>query len=451
MEVLDPAGEAGGIYDHYPYRGVGTTGCGAGVEMLEGAYDVPIQQVTSDSELNTSLVKFRTDGSPVLIVYENGCCVTDSVRPGRSGGRGILNAFRLDLMRPIQAGPVNPCPDETGTELNPTLQWWASAGKSYYDVYLGRAYGNVEQAVPGSPEHMGRVTDGWEGLYMGYLQLNGTYHWRVDPVDSAGGVLRKGPVWTFTTEPCFVIEDFSTPWRSGGEDPWLIWKGYGAAEGYDYVSYMCRCGDEVYPYTGQMAPGCDPAYPDSICRLGHRWLEKALELEYYNVSPHTYSETGHVLCPGDWLGVDATAVSLWFRGAPPNVSDRLYLRIEDADGAVTEIEYGGPSDITTQQWQRWAIQLEDISGVDLTRVKSLYVGVGDRSGGSSGAYGKLYIDDVQLCVPHCLPDAARPAKDHNSDCVVNFVDHAQDAAVTSGNMQQYRDFAAAWLENTLWP
>jgi hypothetical protein len=127
------------------------------------------------------------------------------------------------------------------------------------------------------------------------------------------------------------------------------------------------------------------------------------------------------------------------------------MRIEDTGGSASEIEYGGPSDITTQQWQRWAAQLDEISGVDLTRVKSLYVGVGDRSGGSSGAYGKLYIDDLRLCVPHCLDDAARPAKDYNSDCVVNFIDHAQESAVTSGNMAAYADFAASWLENTLWP
>jgi hypothetical protein len=67
------------------------------------------------------------------------------------------------------------------------------------------------------------------------------------------------------------------------------------------------------------------------------------------------------------------------------------------------------------------------------------------------ASGHLYVDDIRLCVPHCLPDAARPPKDYNDDCVVNFPDHAADPAVTGGSMQQYRDFAAAWLENTLWP
>jgi hypothetical protein len=103
-------------------------------------------------------------------------------------------------------------------------------------------------------------------------------------------------------------------------------------------------------------------------------------------------------------------------------NDRLYLRLEDADGSAAELEYDGPADLKTEQWQRWAVQLDELSGLDLTRVKGLYVGVGNRNGGSSGAAGRIYIDDVSLCMPHCLPDAARPAKDYNSDCVVNFKD-----------------------------
>jgi hypothetical protein len=440
-------------YKHYPYQNIANQafeaaidlGCGTDFEMLQGDYDVPIQQVTSDSQLNTSLVRFRTDGSPVMVVYENGCCIDDTVRPGRGGNRSILNAFRLDLVRPVEAGPIEPCRDTTEAKLNPSLRWWPSHDTASYDVYFGGAYGNVEQATPVSPEYLGNVADGKEGIHLGYLELNRTYHWRLDQV-TAGGV-RKGDVWTFTTAPCSVIENFSSfEWyvpKEGdhGTDYWMFWRGYGsAAEGDDYVSYPDRCGDGVYPLGAEQPLWC----VHGVIR------EKALQLEYYNLSI-PYSEAGHVLCPRDWLGVKATAVSLWFRGEATNVSDRLYMIIEDADGSVSEIEYDGPADLKTEQFQRWAAQLDDISGVDLTRVKKVYVGVGGRTGPASGALGKLYIDDLALCVPHCLPDAARPAKDHNDDCVVNFIDHAQDSAVTGGNMQQYRDFAAAWLENTLWP
>ncbi len=80
---------------------------GDGVEMIEGTYNVQVQQVTSDDELIRSLVRFRTNGSAVHIIYESGCCVSDGIRPGRTGGRAILNAFELKM---VGGGPACPCP-----------------------------------------------------------------------------------------------------------------------------------------------------------------------------------------------------------------------------------------------------------------------------------------------------------------------------------------------------
>ncbi len=66
-----------------------------GVTSIQEAYNVQPQQVTTDAELVPSLIKFSTDGSPVLILYKAGCCEPDPVRPTRVGGRGILNAFEI--------------------------------------------------------------------------------------------------------------------------------------------------------------------------------------------------------------------------------------------------------------------------------------------------------------------------------------------------------------------
>ncbi|HUW18782.1 MAG TPA: Calx-beta domain-containing protein [Sedimentisphaerales bacterium] len=66
-----------------------------GVVSLLEAYNVQPQQVTTDAELVPSLIRFTTDGSPVLVLYKAGCCEPDPVRPTRVGGRGILNAFEL--------------------------------------------------------------------------------------------------------------------------------------------------------------------------------------------------------------------------------------------------------------------------------------------------------------------------------------------------------------------
>jgi len=112
------------------YRGLCLTGSGTGVTAIKNEYDVPPSATLSDSEVTTSLIKFYTDGSEVLVIYEApDWGYADCARPGREGGRGILNAFEL-----IQV-PSDPCYfDTTGTVDNQNLavfiQEWLQPGGS---------------------------------------------------------------------------------------------------------------------------------------------------------------------------------------------------------------------------------------------------------------------------------------------------------------------------------
>ncbi|MHC4529848.1 MAG: hypothetical protein ACYS29_18405, partial [Planctomycetota bacterium] len=76
-------------YDHWGF-GPGT---GKGVEAIRNAYNVSATHVDDDWKLSPSLVKFRTDGSPVLVTYEAPRDYWDYRE--YPGGRAILNAFRL--------------------------------------------------------------------------------------------------------------------------------------------------------------------------------------------------------------------------------------------------------------------------------------------------------------------------------------------------------------------
>ncbi|MHC4623318.1 MAG: Calx-beta domain-containing protein, partial [Planctomycetota bacterium] len=82
-----------------------------GVVSIQDACNVQPQQVTTDAELVPSLIKFSTDGSPVLILYKAGCCEPDPVRPTRVGGRAILNAFELVYVGGIGPDTNPPSPD----------------------------------------------------------------------------------------------------------------------------------------------------------------------------------------------------------------------------------------------------------------------------------------------------------------------------------------------------
>jgi len=85
------------------YKAKVPVGTGKGVKSIKNAYNVAPQHVYKDDELIPSLVKFETDGSDVLIIYQadrTEPLYPDCARPGREGARGILNAFEL-----IQFGP----------------------------------------------------------------------------------------------------------------------------------------------------------------------------------------------------------------------------------------------------------------------------------------------------------------------------------------------------------
>ena len=73
-------------------------GAGTGVTAIKNAFNVPTQHVESDARLSPSVVRFRTDGSPVLVVYEAPKFYIDY--RDYPGGRAILNAFRLIRVQP---------------------------------------------------------------------------------------------------------------------------------------------------------------------------------------------------------------------------------------------------------------------------------------------------------------------------------------------------------------
>jgi hypothetical protein len=73
-------------------------GDGKGVTSIQAAYNVAPQHVYKDSELVPSVIKFATDGSDVLVIYEadrSEPLYPDCARKGREGARAILNAFEI--------------------------------------------------------------------------------------------------------------------------------------------------------------------------------------------------------------------------------------------------------------------------------------------------------------------------------------------------------------------
>ncbi len=101
--------------------------------------------------------------------------------------------------------------------------------------------------------------------------------------------------------------------------------------------------------------------------------------------------TGNVT--GSWQ-VQAIGVA-----QPANDAAPMYLVVQDSAGKNKVIMHPDPAATTLATWQQWRIPLGDVSGVKLTAVKKLIIGVGDRSNPKADGAGKLFIDDIGVGHP----------------------------------------------------
>jgi len=361
----------------------------------EGNGVVEIQQATSDEDLIPSVIKFRTDGSAVLVIYEGNCCqmVEDDIRPQRESQRAVLNAFELILDEPrATAGLPTPHDKAVDVPADSALTWLAGSSAVQHDVYFGTDAEAVANATdPNTAPGYGRIDV--TTINPGRLQMGTTYYWRVDEINHAQPDSPwKGQLWSFTTAACVNREDFE--FYNNSDELQAAWTPGGGA--------LIELQTEQY----------------------HQGL-RAMELRYYNRSGYKFCEAGMTFDSLQDFSSGVDSIAFYFKGTPSNGADTMYIALEDAAGKSASALYDGfIGDIRTQDWKGWGAKLDRFVGVDLASVKKLFVGVGDRNAArSSRASGVLYIDDVSLCVPSCM-DQVRITGDWTQDCVVNFRDHA---------------------------
>ena len=81
---------------------------------------------------------------------------------------------------------------------------------------------------------------------------------------------------------------------------------------------------------------------------------------------------------------------------PGNAPEPLYLAVEDSVGQSIVVAHPDPSAVLTTTWTQWKIPLSSLTGVSLTEVTKLYLGVGDRQAPIPGGAGRILIDDIQV-------------------------------------------------------
>ncbi|HQG47925.1 MAG TPA: hypothetical protein PK373_02460, partial [Sedimentisphaerales bacterium] len=86
-------------------------------------------------------------------------------------------------------------------------------------------------------------------------------------------------------------------------------------------------------------------------------------------------------------------------GAPQpigNSPESIYVTVKDSAGKSKTLMHPDVFASARPSWVQWKIPLSEFTsgGVNLTRIKSMVIGVGNRTSPVKGGTGTVYIDDI---------------------------------------------------------
>jgi len=118
-------------------------------------------------------------------------------------------------------------------------------------------------------------------------------------------------------------------------------------------------------------------------------------LTSHNVDATCTAEFSNVTLPstvtGQWQSQDI--------GIESNIGEPMYVVLEDSTGSSAVVNNSDPAATAIGSWTEWNIPLTDFTGVNLSSIKAMYIGVGDRTAPQAGSAGDLYVDDIGLKLP----------------------------------------------------
>ncbi|MHC4750334.1 MAG: LamG-like jellyroll fold domain-containing protein [Planctomycetota bacterium] len=128
------------------------------------------------------------------------------------------------------------------------------------------------------------------------------------------------------------------------------------------------------------------------------------------VTAHNASAT----CQAEFSNVQVSVSGPWLNqdiGILSNDPEPMYVAVSNSNGTTGTVYYEDNDNIVTDAtqidtWTEFNIDLKDFQnqGVNLADVNSVTIGFGTRGSTTPGGAGKVYIDDIRLYRPRCVPD-----------------------------------------------
>ncbi len=281
---------------------------------------------------------------------------------------------------PIRAYSPYPANGAADTLQDLVLTWKAGNKAQQHEVYFGDDAEAVAAADATSPLFMNRQSG--TSYDVGELEWGKTFYWRVDEINEGDPESPwVGHVWSFSTADFIPVDDFEsyTDNIEAGEAIWQTWvdgltNGTGSIVGY----FEAPFAEQTIVHGGG----------------------QSMPLDYNNIDPPYYSEAELELAPvQNWTVAGLTDLTLYIRGQASNDPDTLYVAVQDSSNKIAVAVNPDPAVVTVATWTEWKIPLADLAGVNLSKVKKLYIGVGDRNSPTPDGAGLIFVDDIRVTKP----------------------------------------------------
>jgi len=323
---------------------------------------------------------------------------------------GILPQYGLSEVRfyqiPVRARLPQPASAATNVALGTTLSWRPGREAARHEVYLGTDPNVVRDAtIP-----VKTVTKASCSLASLAPEYGKTYYWKVNEVnDSATPTSWNGDVWSFSTPAYATVDDFEA-YNDNCNRIFFAWvDGYGHSGSVD-----CGVAPSVGNGTGSAVGNMNPPFAEpTIIHSGRQ----SMPMAYDNTGKSSSEAIRTFAVPQDWTVYGIKALVLWFCGNPTNTASKMYVKVNGR-----KVAYDGDADnLLRKPWHLWYIPLSQFTGVDLSKVTGLAIGL-------EGGKGLVFFDDIALSpldqqsVTPVKPDAANLVAYYTMD------DNANDSA-----------------------